>query len=187
MALPANQRMILIAGPVRSGKSTLAKHVVERFGGIRVGFGDAVRQRTRMLGLPDERSFWQQVGEEWVTSDAEGLCDATLAPAAEETLVVVDGLRHRSVYDLLRARAGGRRVVLVFVDADVSVRRDRLAADRISVSDAAIGQVLTHSTEAELPWLRGRADIVTDGTRDASLVLDALAALIADGGSKNSR
>jgi cytidylate kinase len=185
MTQPAEQWMMLIAGPVRSGKSTLARRVAERFGGIRVGFGDAVRKRTQTLGLPDERSFWQQVGEDWVSRDPRGLCDAVLASAAGEALVVVDGLRHRSVHDLLLARAERQRVVLVFVDADVSVRRDRLASD--GISGEAMGQVLSHSTEAELAWLRDRADIVADGTGDAAQVLLALGALINGGGGQNSR
>src|SRR5258708_5801997 len=122
MAQAARHWMILIAGPVPSGKSTLARRIAERFSGTRAGFGG--------------------------------------------------GVRHRSVHDLLRARAEGRRVVLVFVDAQVSVRRDRLASD--GISDEAMGLVLSHSTETELPWLRDRADIVADGTGDAELVLGAL-------------
>jgi predicted kinase len=185
MAQPTTQWMILVAGPVRSGKSTLARRIAERFGGIRVGFGDAVRERTRTLGLPDERSFWQQVGEDWVTRDPEGLCDAVLAPTAGQALVVVDGVRHRSVHELLRASAEGRRVVLVFVDADVSVLRDRLAYD--GINDEATGRVLSHSTETELPWLRDRANIVADGTGDSAQVLGALAALITGSRDQNSR
>jgi cytidylate kinase len=141
MAPTANQWMILIAGPVRSGKSTLAKRVADRFGGIRVSFGEAVRQRTQITGLPDERSFWQQVGEEWVARDPQGLCDAVLGPAAGNALVVVDGVRHRKVHDLLQANAQRRQVVMVFVDADVSVRHDRLASD--GLNDEAVSQVLS--------------------------------------------
>jgi hypothetical protein len=185
MAPAASPWMILIAGPVRSGKSTLANRVVEQFGGIRVGFGDAVRQRTQIIGLPAERGFWQQVGEEWAGRDPAGLCAAVLSPAAGQALIVVDGVRHRSVHDLLRASAEDRRVVMVFVDAHVGVRRDRLASDGISVE--AMSGVLSHSTEKDLPWLRARADIVADGTKDVAPVLGALGALIAGSEGQNSR
>ena len=77
-----NQWVSLIAGLVRSGKSTLASQIVGQFGAVRVGIGDAVRQRTLSLGLPDERSCWQQVEAEWVAEDPGGLCDAVLATAA---------------------------------------------------------------------------------------------------------
>jgi cytidylate kinase len=184
MAPTASQWMILIAGPVRSGKSTLARRIADRFGGIHVSFGEAVRQRTQVMGLPDQRGFWQRVGEEWVAKDPQGLCDVVLGSTAGNALVVVDGVRHRRVHDLLQANAESRRVVMVFVGADLSVRHDRLASD--GLSDEAISRVLSHSTEAELSWLRGRADIVADGTGDASEVLGALEILIAGGYGQNS-
>ena len=102
-----NQCMILVAGPMRSGKSTLARRIVERFSGVRVSFGDAVRRRVKALGLPDERSLLQQVGEEWVAHDPGGLCDAVLMPSAGELLVVVDGVRHQRVHGLLRTAVTG--------------------------------------------------------------------------------
>jgi cytidylate kinase len=174
----ADQWMILIAGSVRSGKSTLAKRIVERFGGMRVGFGDAVRQATSALGLPANRESWQQVGEEWVARDPMGLCDAALASAAGQARVVVDGVRHHHVYDLLRMRAGGRPVVLIFVDADMRIRRNRLADDGIRGAD--IDRILVHATEKDLPRLREAADIVADGTGDPAQVLATVGTMIAD-------
>jgi dephospho-CoA kinase len=178
MAERAGQWMVLIAGSVRSGKSTLAKQIVERFGGVRVGFGDAVREATAALGLPADRESWQQVGEEWVARDPSGLCEAALAPAAGQARVVVDGVRHRHVYDLLRMRAGRFRVVLIFVDADRRIRRKRLADDGIKGAD--LDRVLAHATEKDLPRLREAADIVADGTGDATQVLAALETMITD-------
>lgn len=171
--------MILIAGSMRSGKSTLASGIIERFGGMKVGFGDAVRERAQALGLPNERRWLQQVGEEWVAQDPGGLCDAVLAPSLGEAVVVVDGVRHQHVHSLLRARAHGRRVVLVFVDADMRVRRDRLGFD--GIGNEAIDQVVRHSTEQETPLLRDAADIVVDGTMDTTHALAVLEALIAGG------
>jgi predicted kinase len=179
MAQLTDQWMILVAGPMRSGKSTVARRIVERFGGVRLGFGDVVRRRAQALGLQDDRSSLQRVGEEWVTRDPGGLCDAVLTPSAGEAVVVVDGVRHQHVHGLLRARARGRRVVLVFVDADISVCRDRLALD--GISDEAIDRALNHSTEKDLPLLREAADIVVDGTIDSVQALVALEALLAVG------
>jgi dephospho-CoA kinase len=184
MAQLTDQWMILVAGPIRSGKSTLAGHIVGRFGGVRVSFGDAVRRRVKALGLPDERRLLQQVGEEWVAHDPEGLCDAVLMPSAGEVMVVVDGVRHQHVQDLLRAQSQGRRVIMVFVHVNIHVRRDRLIMD--GISDEIIDRVLSHSTEKELPLLREAAEIVVDGTMDTTPVLVALEALMADGENQNS-
>lgn len=174
-----DQWMIMVAGSMRSGKSTLARRIVERFGGVRVGFGDAVRRRAQELGLPRERRLLQQIGEEWVACDPEGLCDAVLASSAGQAMVVVDGVRHQHIHGMLRERAQGRRVILIFVDTGIGVRRDRLAVD--GVKGEAIDTLLNHSTENELPLLREVADIVADGTRDAAQVLAALEGLIAGG------
>ena len=157
MAQLTDRWMILVAGPMRSGKSTLGGRIVERFGGVRVGFGDAVRHRAQTLGLPAERRLLQQIGEEWVARDPGGLCDAVLAPSIGEAVVVVDGVRHQQVHSLLRARSQGRRVILVFVDADVSVRRDRLALD--GISDEAIDRVVNHSADRSSA---GRRDLGAD-------------------------
>ena len=73
----------------------------------------------------------------------------------------------------------------VFVDAEVRVRRDRLALD--GISEEASDRVLNHSTEKELPWLRGTADILVDGTKDTTPTLVALEALMVGGENQNSR
>lgn len=185
MPQPGGRWMVLIAGPVRSGKSTLARCIAERFDGICVGFGDAVRRRTLALGLAANRSAWQQVGEEWAAGDPGGLCDAVLAAAAGSARVVVDGVRHRHIRDLLLARAGDRPAVLVYVHADMHVRRARLGRD--GMSGTAMDRVLSHSTEKELPWLRDAADVVADGTADPEQVLTALERLISGGAGHNSR
>src|SRR5712691_11035449 len=149
MGRPTGRLMIMVAGQVRSGKSTLARHLAARYDGLRVGFGDVVRQRTSLLGLPGERRFWQQVGEQWVASDPAGLCDEVMAPAEGRSVVIVDGVRHEHVYRMLKARAAGRRPVLIFVDAAMEVCRSRLASD--GVTEEVIDEVLGHSTESELP------------------------------------
>lgn len=175
----------MIAGQVRSGKSTLARHLAERYDGLRVGFGDLVRQRTSTLGLPDERRFWQQVGEQWVAGDPGGLCDMVLTSVEGRPTVILDGVRHAHIYSLLKARAAGRRPVLIFVDTEMDVCRDRLASD--GMDEDIIDQVLGHSTESELPLLRRVADFVVDGTQDAAEVFVILDALIGSGGDQNSR
>lgn len=181
---PASGWVIMIAGRVRSGKSTLARHLAARYDGLRVGFGDLVRQRTSLLGLPGERRFWQQVGEQWVTADSAGLCDAAMAPAEGSPIVIVDGVRHEHIYRMLKARAAGRRPVLIFVDTAMEVCRFRLASD--GVTEEVIDEVLGHSTESELPLLRRSADFVVDGTRDAAEALVVLDDLIG-GAGQNSR
>lgn len=177
--------LVLIAGPVRSGKSSLATYIAGQLDGMLVRFGDAVRQRALDLGLPPERASWQRLGERWVDEDPAGLCDVVLAPTAGRALVVVDGVRHVHIYRLLRERAAGRRLVLIYVHADVALRRTRLGDDGLTGEE--IDEVLAHSTEAEAPRLRSAADIVADGTARSEPVLDAVRAMMPDGTAQNSR
>lgn len=183
---PTARWMILVVGPVRYGKSTLTRYISRRLGVTPVAFGDAIRERARALGLPADRASWQRVGERWVDEDPRGLSDTVLAPVREQPLVVVDGVRHWTVYDLLRSLAGDRHVALIYVDADLATRRARLEAD--GVCGAAAEEVLAHSTETELPMLRAAADIVADGTGGAGPVQEALMNLMKAGGlSQNNR
>ena len=168
--------MVLIAGPMRSGKSTFAHHVVGQFGGVRVSFGGAIRRRALALGRTAGRTSLQQVGEQWVANDPAGLCDDVMAPVAGRPQVVVDGVRHMHVYNLLKARAKNRRVMLVFVDTDPDIRRVRLRADE--ADDATVNAIMAHSTESELPFLRDVADLVIDGAGNAAWALSALAAML---------
>lgn len=175
--------LVMIAGGVRSGKSTLARELAQRYAGTRVAFGDIVRQRTAALGLPGERRFWQQVGEEWVARDPDGLCDMVMTAAQGQSRVILDGLRHMQIYRLLLARAGTRMPVLVFVDTAADVRRRRLLADKLD--EQAVEQILDYSTEGELPLLRRAADLVVDGTQDAATMFASFDDLI--GGRSQNR
>jgi cytidylate kinase len=164
--------MILIAGPARSGKSTFAGHVVQLFGGVRVSFGDAVRQRALALGLPSDRSSLQQIGERWVADDPAGLCDEVMTSVAEHPRIVVDGVRHMEIYQLLQMRAEGRQVVLVFIETAFSIRLIRLGKD--GVEDAVSNAIMTHSTESDLPSIRRVADLIVDGSEDPARALSDL-------------
>ncbi|MFI0409202.1 AAA family ATPase [Actinomadura sp. 3N508] len=170
--------MVIVAGSVRSGKSTFARRVVDRSGGVCVGFGDVVRSRAAELGLPAERRSWQHVGEEWVRSDPVGLCEQVLSPVVHAPRIIVDGVRHIEVYALLVRRAQGRKTVLVFVDAEPRIRRRRLLRD--AFDQPGLDEIMAHSTESELPELRGMADLLVDGTGDSTPALSALATLLAE-------
>jgi dephospho-CoA kinase len=169
--------MVLISGPARSGKSTFAGHVGQLFGGVRVSFGDAVRRRALALGLASDRSSLQQIGERWVADDPAGLCDEVIASVAEQPRLVVDGVRHMEIYQLLQMRAEGRRVVLVFIETASSIRRIRLGKGGVDDA-AAANAIMAHSTESELPSIRRVADLIVDGSEDPAEALSDLRAAL---------
>jgi cytidylate kinase len=166
--------VVLVSGPIRSGKSTVAVSIADVLDARRVGFGDAVRERVRQQHLPDRRRNWQQVGEQWVDADPAGLCDVVLAPVLSSARIVVDGVRHETVLSILRARFSHRRLLLVYVHAGEETLRHRLAAD--GLDSAAVDDVLYHSTEYDLPGMRAAADVVVDGEQSVDVALRQLKA-----------
>lgn len=163
-----------MSGPIRSGKSTVAVAIADALDAQRVGFGDAVRDRVRQQHLPDKRRSWQQVGEQWVEADPVGLCDLVLAPVLSSARLVVDGVRHESVWSILRSRFSDRRLVLAYVHASEEALRHRLAADGLDA--ASVNDVLYHSTEHDLPKMRAAADVVVDGEQGVDVALRQLKA-----------
>lgn len=168
--------VVLVSGPIRSGKSTVAVAIADAFDAQRVGFGDAVRERVRKQHLPDRRHNWQQVGEQWVEADPVGLCDVVLGPVLSSARLVVDGVRHETVLSILRARFSRRRLLLAYVHAGEETLRHRLAAD--GLDSAAVDDVLYHSTEQDLPGMREAADIVVDGEQSVDVALRRLKACL---------
>lgn len=168
--------VVLVSGPIRSGKSTVAVALADALDARRVGFGDAVRERVRQLHLPDKRRSWQQIGEQWVEADPVGLCDVVLASVLSSPRLVVDGVRHQSVLSILRARFSDRRLVLAYVHAGENTIRHRLAAD--GLNSASVDDVLYHSTEHSLTEMKASADIMVDGERSVDVAVRRLKAYL---------
>lgn len=153
---------ILLAGPMRAGKSTLARGVAAQLDAGMASFGDAVRERTRQLGLPESRETLQSIGERWIDEDKDGLCVQVLRPVIDRPRVIVDGVRHASVANTLARLMCGCTTVLAYVRVDAAVRRSRFHAG--GLDDALIESLSAHSTEADLGSLRELADIILDGS-----------------------
>ena len=79
--------------------------------------------------------------------------------------IVLDGLRHAHVLDVLSRLAAPSRVATVFVDVPRNVRAGRFR--RRLQRGPALGQLECHRVEADvLGTLRTRADLRVDGTGD---------------------
>lgn len=164
--------ILLIAGPTRSGKTTLAGRLNERLGGTRISLGDMVRHRTAALGLPADRRTWQQVGQDWVTSNATDFCDAIARLIANDPHVVIDGLRHTQMYRLLADRYQDRQVLLVFIDTVTTIRRQRLADE--GHDQETIDRIATHPAENDGDELCEIADVIIHGDKNFDRALNAI-------------
>ena len=155
-----------LSGKIGSGKSTLALELANTLRCPRVGFGDYVRIVARKLGLSESRETLQGVGESLLAADPEGFCRAVIGQANWDPSqsLIVDGIRHKQVVDIIRQLVAPTRFVLMFVSADDRLRESRLIA-RDEEDSMTMQQIESHSTEREVASeLRLLADIEVDAS-----------------------
>ena len=163
--MPGTRRLtIALAGGAGSGKSTIARELAARLDGAVSSFGDYVRHLAAEQGEPVERSTLQRIGQGHVEADARAFVLAFLdwtSPTGDQPLIV-DGVRHASVDDALRAWAvaSNRDYVLILLDTSVHERAGR----RHDGDEREIRKIDDHPVERETAdTLPGIADLVVDG------------------------
>jgi len=92
-----------------------------------------VRAEAIRVGLPhDDKRTLQILGQQLVTLEAERFCNLVLDPLRTESGIVgvLDGLRHRSIFDCLGRQVGSGQMKLIFVEVDDELRHQRLSTNR---------------------------------------------------------
>src|SRR6185436_5060782 len=142
-----------------SGRRELSKRVATALGLPRVSFGEYIRAEASRRGLSQSREVLQEIGESLVRDDCEGFCRAVLSQVvwqAGESLVV-DGIRHKQVEEILERLVKPSVLLTVFLDVNERLRFTRLAtADLFIVNgeeetfkQSEIERVEAHSTESQ--------------------------------------
>ena len=157
--------VIGFAGKIASGKSTLSTIFAKERGWPYVSFGDYVRLVARQRGEDDsQREILQQTGASLVEQDCEGFCRAVLqqAPWQPGESLVIDGIRHLQVKQVLEKLVAPSKFVLIYISVDEQIRRQRLHYEGID-DPTRIERIESASTEiqakAELPQV---ADFTLD-------------------------
>jgi dephospho-CoA kinase len=161
---PMNTTVIGIAGGISSGKSTVSEAVATALGCPRVSFGEYVKAITRERALADIRENWQSVGESLVEDDVKEFCAAVLAQVSWKPgmSLVIDGIRHVSVLNTLRAMVAPSDLRLIYISLDKAIRKQRYR--RSWPQERPIEEVEQHSTERQVRTiLRNEAQLVVDG------------------------
>lgn len=161
------------SGEIASGKSTLSEAVAQSLGCPRVSFGNYIRAEATRLGLPDDRRTLQDIGRELVVKDPEGLCRGVLAQAGwiPGGTLIVDGVRHVEIAEVLRRLVSPSVFRLVHVAASASVRSERLVSRGENAVDLQVFDA--HSTERDVrDRLRELSDLQVDGEQPLEVAIE---------------
>jgi dephospho-CoA kinase len=164
-----------IAGRIASGKSTLARALAGKYSFKLISFGNYVRQEAQAQGLDvSDRQVLQDFGQSLVEQSGTSFVRRVFHQAnyKAEDRVVLDGVRHESVWDEIVAFGSSHRspVALIFLEMAEEERRRRLTARGLSL-DEALAQD-RHKSESDVDArLSSKASIHIDGLQDQESML----------------
>ncbi len=170
---PKQGRVILMAGLSGSGKSTNARYLAKKLGAVQIR-SDAVRKH--LGGVPLDQKGGDDLYTPEMTQKTYGrLLELGMSLATEGYSVILDAkydrvtLRERAI---AQANAKGIPLYIVYCDAPMEVRRDRLQSRSGDIADATVAlvpkQVFEDFTSDERSYV-----VTLDTTQDTAPQLDA--------------
>lgn len=164
--------LLCFSGQIGSGKSSVSTAVANALGWHRTGFGDYLRSEiARRGGDPNDRQALQNLGQARVDDDASAFCRDVLAAGGFQpgNDFVIDGIRHVTIFEILKQIGAPGVAKLVFLGAGEATRSTRVQT-RTDAADFA--RASTHRVEAELrDALPDRADGVVDADQPIEQVV----------------
>lgn len=157
--------VVALSGAVASGKSTVARAILDHVDGERLSTRELIIART---GVPSEREPLQRAGDEldqetdfsWVAQDVRRFLQSV-----SPKIVVVDAVRRTEQVDRLEGEfpCAVRHVHLVASPDELARRHAARRHDVVEPSD--YDAVRDNATEASIDDLAARADVVMDISR----------------------
>jgi dephospho-CoA kinase len=153
-------------GSIGSGKSSVSRAFAKA---IKTGwnsFGDTLRRAAGAKGIEPSRENLQKLGARLVAEDAVSFCKQVVreANAGPDDHVVIDGIRHKKMIEILGAVVAPRTLVCIFVDCPLEARLSRLQ-QRDGLSEEQLMKFQSHSTEVEVEGqLRGAANMILNNS-----------------------
>ncbi len=157
--------IIVLTGPIKSGKTTLSRLLADALRVPLASFGRYIRSKAQRRGIPpDSREQLQQLGLQLVSGDVQLLCRGVLNDVGfvSGKDLVIEGVRHVSVLTTIKDIAPGQIIRLVYLESSVEDRAKRAG---ISVEQMRI--LDSHPVEREIPILKSMADLVMDTSAPA--------------------
>lgn len=182
-----NKKIILgITGEMASGKDTVTRYLVEKYGAKQYRFSDPLRDILDRLHLPQTRDYLSALSHHLRKAFGEDILAHVIENDAkhdQHELIVIDGIRRLSDIDLVRKMP---EFTLIYVEADMERRYNRLTGRRQNADDPTktfeeFKQDHLLETELTVPPMRVEAKHIVnnDGTLEelhaqADRVIEAL-------------
>lgn len=157
--------VLTFSGKIGSGKSSISAAVAQVLHLPLVSFGGYVRKQAQLQQLEPTRKQLQDLGESLLQTDAQGFCAAVLAQAPSQNAgLVVDGIRHESVLQILRQLVLPQRLIHIHLTLDEALRTERVTQRQGAIIDEEEQRrIISHPTETQVvDVLPSLADIIVD-------------------------
>lgn len=164
--------VIGISGKIASGKSTIADLISENRAIPIVRFGDYVRKIALENGISVSRAALQDLGQELVDTQLREFCFNVLFSSGwrKDTSLVIDGIRHVQVYNMIKELIYPLPIHLIFVTVSDVIRANRLTSDPNRLDH--------HKTEYDvIHTLKSVADTVINGDLPIPFIMEQIKAL----------
>jgi len=107
-------KVILTVGYARSGKSTVANYLKEKYGYKRIGFSDFIAKELEKRKLEITKSNMTNYGEQFRNElGKDYLIKQVLEEAKEHDKVVISGLRIMNEYEVIKEKFTNTKMILV--------------------------------------------------------------------------
>jgi|ERR1039458_4186844 dephospho-CoA kinase len=154
------------SGKIGSGKTDVLKLFASRTGARWNSFGNTVKRIAAERHLLPNREVLQKLGAELVSSCPDEFCRRVINEATPECgpFLVIDGVRHTSIFEQLKTILHPTPVISVFVEVNEPVRLERIQRRGMhGLLELAVLE--SHSTEIQvMTSLRNSANLCVDNS-----------------------
>ena len=160
-------KLIGIGGSTASGKTALAKKLIEHFSAVTNRYSHILADKAVAEGLPTDRQSLQEFSTKLRAKEGEDVIGRLMnewVRTQTNEVVIVEGMRRLVDVESLEAVAKetNRDWVFLFVDAPTEIRleryNERLVKDgHAPISNDEFYALDSHEAEAELPLIRAKA------------------------------
>ncbi len=169
--------VIAFAGPIASGKTTIALNIAAKLEWTYTSFGAYLRKEARKRGLDSSsRHVLQEIGNSIIAQGWERFCLDVLADGkwTPGTGLIIDGIRHGKGLETIKTLVKPLDTCLIYIHIDNVLRQTRLSAKNI-IDIKELTCIENHPTERQVKdTLRVLADFEINGSLQVENIVNEI-------------